>query len=123
MSIEAFVLHGYHYGLVKQVPGGPYGGDIELFDIGEEGLVGARYSDNSRQAHPLRWHPGVERALANHVRVRPKLRRRDEPESRETVPAKPRFKKRQRLEDVINNAAELEAAKPHLRPHIKRRHG
>lgn len=84
MSIEAFVMHGYHRGLFLKRPGGPYGEVIELYDIGEvdqhgDIVVGARYPDNARQAQPIAWHArfGALRAFTlhrdNRKRVRPAL--------------------------------------------------
>lgn len=75
MSMESFVKHGHHYGVVYTKPGGAYGGEIEICDIGEPGLVGAIYSDGSYQAQPYSWHHGIERRLATHVRQKPQLKK------------------------------------------------
>lgn len=74
MSADRFVHYGTHYGLVTRKSAGVYG-EVELYDIGEDTLVGARYSDNSRQAHPYSWHPGIARLLATHVREKPRLKK------------------------------------------------
>ena len=78
MSVDGFVKHGYHYGLVLVKDGGMLG-RIALHDIGEKGLVGAEYADGARQAQPMYWHKGVEAALRKPHRlggaVRPKLKK------------------------------------------------
>jgi len=56
MSIEAFVKHGSARRQIGDKNGGVYG-PIQLFDIGEENCVGAKYADGSCQAHPLGWYP------------------------------------------------------------------
>lgn len=81
MSVEGFVQHGYHYGLIRtKETESPYG-EIKLYDIGVDNLVGAEYvQDRSRQAHPLSWHPGVQRDLLKHRserHTRPSLRNKE----------------------------------------------
>lgn len=79
MSVEGFIAHGYHRGFVMARDGGHPFGEIKLYDIGEEGLIGAQYVlDGSRQAQPMAWHHGIERALRKHREenntLRPSLR-------------------------------------------------
>ena len=54
MSVKGFVMHGRSFKQVGVRHSGTYG-DIKLFDIGEEELIGAEYPDGSRQAQPLTW--------------------------------------------------------------------
>jgi hypothetical protein len=94
MSIEGFVKHGYNYGLLQTKPAGVYG-EVQVYDIGVEGTVGVRYSDNSRQAQPHSWHSGIERLLAAHVREKPTLRKKEQ-----QLPERPRLSRKADDPDV-----------------------
>lgn len=119
MSVSGFVVHGYHRGLVMTRDGGSPFGEIRLYDIGEDDLVGAQYViDGTKQAQPLHWHPGIERALKHHRggdgTARPTLRKsRVEPSARSasTAPSEP------------DNESERPSLKQKQRPRLRGRHG
>lgn len=140
MSIEGFIHHGYHRGLIMSRDTGAPFGEIKLYDIGEETLVGAEYDDRSRQAQPLAWHPGAARALKHHREnegdtERPTLRKQQserptltgrlrtaEPQP-QNIPLRTDVGKRLREALHVNAAEEAAASRPRLmkRPHLKKR--
>lgn len=87
MSIQQFVNHGTHRGMLCEVPA-KYNRDgptvaLKVYDIGETELVGVVYPDGSRQANSLSWYPPrVAELLAakkRPVRKQPLLRRGKRP--------------------------------------------